>query len=151
MADREYSMPFDPLPPGEVPSWSMPASVPAGLRLELSRARLKPGADERFGQWMQELHDRYDEMLPALVNERAVFEATFHHQEADGSRWIYHLSLIGEDGAGLDETVPIDATHAAYSREVKEPGWEELRPELMLTPAHIREVMALWGRTGTAP
>ena len=124
----------------------MPSSVPQGLRLELSRAPVIPGKEDEFEQWMQMLNDRYDENLPALPAERAVFEATFRHTEADGSVWIYHLSLMGAGGGGFDESIPIDAEHAAYSRRVKQRGWEELTPKFMLTPNHLREAMTEWGR-----
>jgi hypothetical protein len=56
---------------------------------------------------------------------------------------------MGDGGAGLDESIPIDAEHAAFSRRVKEPGWEELEPKFMLTPAHLRDAMVSWGRRGT--
>lgn len=94
------------------------------------------------------LTERYDECLETLSAERAVFEATFRHREADGSLWIYHLALMGAEGAGLNESNPIDAAHAAYSRRVKEPGWEELEPMFMLTPAHLRGAMHAWGTSG---
>jgi hypothetical protein len=77
----------------------MPSSVPEGLRLELSRAPVIPGKEDEFEQWMQMLNDRYDENLLALPAERAVFEATFRHTEADGSTWIYHLGLMGAGAA----------------------------------------------------
>ena len=126
----------------------MPSSVPAGLRLELSRSRIIVGHEDEFDQWMQLLNDRYDESLACLPAERAAFEATFRHTEADGSTWIYHLSLVGENGGGLDESNAIDADHAEYSRRTKEPGWQELTPKFMLAPAHILEAMTTWGRTG---
>lgn len=129
----------------------MPVSVPEGLRLELSRARILAGQEDVLGEWMSVLNDRYDECLATIPAERAVFEATFRHQEADGSTWMYHLSLVGVNGGGLDESNPIDATHAAYARQTKEPGWEELTPMFMLTPTHIRDAMIEWGRTGEAP
>lgn len=34
--------------------------------------------------------------------------------------------------------------------QVKEPGWEELEPMFMLTPAHLGAAMQHWGTTGTA-
>lgn len=129
----------------------MPATVPPGLRLELSRAPLKEGKEEEFGEWMQMLTDRYDECLATLPAERAVFEATFRHREADGSIWMYHLSLMGEDGGGLDESNPVDAAHGDYTRRVKQRGWEELQPMFMLTPAHLRSAMESWAATGTEP
>ena len=128
----------------------MPATVPPGLRLELSRSRVVEGKEEELTEWMSMLTDRYHECLEPLPAERAVFEATFKHREADGSLWIYHLALMGENGSGLDESSSVDAAHAAYSRRVKEPGWEELEPMFMLTPAHLREVMEKWGASGVA-
>lgn len=82
---------------------------------------------------MDMLNSRPDELQEGLPAERTVFESTFRSVEADGSTWIYHVALTGEESSGLDETLPVDADHAAYSRSVKEPGWEELEPQLMRT------------------
>lgn len=142
--------PFRP-EPRDFAGHPMPITVPDGLRLELSRSRIVEGAEEQFDEWMSVLNNRYDECLATLPAQHAVFEATFRHEEADGSTWIYHLSLMGTDGIGLDESHPINAAHAAYNGKVKEPGWEELTPKFMLTPEHIRVSMAHWGRTGEQP
>lgn len=107
------------------------------------------GKEGEFEEWMSTLNDRYDEMQEALPVERQVFEATFRSTEADGSTWIYHVSLMGEDGGGNDESIAIDSLHAQYSRSAKEPGWEELEPKLMLTPDHLRAAMIQWTSTGT--
>ena len=57
--------------------FDMPRSVPPGMRLELSRARLVPGAQDETERWMAMLHDRYEECLDTLSTERMAFEATF--------------------------------------------------------------------------
>ncbi len=137
------------MPPG--PMFEMPASVPPGMRLELSRARLLPGAQEETDRWMRMLHDRYEECLDTLSAERMAFEATFRHTEADGSEWIYHLSLYGEGTSGLDLSNPVDRAHQEFAMRCKEPGWEELRPVLMLTPRPLRALMKAWGREGRLP
>ncbi len=142
-------LPFRPVP-RDFAGFPMPSTIPRGLRLELSRSPVREGREGDLTEWMSMLTDRYDECLEALPAERAVFEATFRHTESDGSVWIYHLALMGVNGGGLDESHPVDAAHAAYSRRVKEPGWEELEPMFMLTPAHLRETMQQWGDTGTA-
>ena len=129
----------------------MPATVPDGLRLELSRALLLDGKEALLDEWMQMLTDRYDECLATLPAERAAFEATFKHTEADGSVWMYHLSLMGEGGSGLDTSNPVDAAHEDYAKRTKHRGWEELTPLFMLGPSHITDAMAEWGRTGTEP
>lgn len=144
------SIPFRPVA-RDFAGHPMPFSVPEGLRLELSRSRIIEGKEEGFEEWMSVLNDRYDECLASIPAQRAVFEATFRHEEADGSTWMYHLSLMGTDGAGLDEDHAIDATHADYSHQVKEPGWEELTPKFMLTPEHIRSAMLSWAKSGKEP
>lgn len=146
-ADPDFEIPFTPVP-REFPGHRMPPSVPQGMRLELSRARLVAGNDQEFEQWMDMLNSRPDELQVGLPAERAVFEATFRSVEADGSTWIYHVALMGEESGGLDEALPVDADHAAYSRSVKEPGWEELEPKFMLTPNHLLEAMKRWASTG---
>lgn len=150
MTDGKPYTPFCPVPRDGFGGHPMPSSVPAGLRLELSRAPIVTGRECEFEEWMAALNDRYDEHEDALSSERQVFEATFEHREADGTLWMYHVSLMGTGGGGLDESRPLDALHAAYSRRVKTPGWEELTPKFMLTPQHIGRIMTHWGRTGLA-
>lgn len=149
MTEGQPFTPFRPEPQDGFPGHPMPTSVPDGLRLELSRAPIVTGKEGEFEEWMAALNDRYGEHEDALSNERQVFEATFKHREADGSLWMYHVSLMGTESEGLDESRPLDALHAAYSRRVKQPGWEELTPMFMLTPQHINDVMTQWGRTGS--
>ncbi|WP_250447903.1 DUF6176 family protein [Actinotalea sp. C106] len=143
------TVPFRPVP-RDFPGHVMPPTVPRGMRLELSRSRVVTGREAEFDEWMDMLTDRYDEAVATLRAERAVFEATFRHVESDGSTWIYHLSLVGENGGGLDESNSVDEAHAAYSRRVKEPGWEQLEPRFMLTPDHLRAAMTTWAATGEA-
>ena len=131
-----------------LPPFEMPPSVPPGIRLELSRARLLPGAQGETERWMAMLHDRYQECLDTLSRERMAFEATFRHTEADGTEWIYHLSLFGESTSGLDLSNPVDRAHQEFAMRCKEPGWEELRPVLMLVPRPIRPLMEAWCRDG---
>lgn len=144
----KFEFPFSPVP-RDFAGHTMPPSVPPGMRLELSRSRIVPGKETEFDEWMGMLNSRPEELQLGLAAERAVFEATFRSVEADGSTWIYHLSLMGEESGGLDESIPIDADHAAYSRSAKEPGWEELEPRFMLTPTHLLDAMKHWAATGT--
>lgn len=146
-SDPDFEIPFTPVP-RDFPGHRMPPSVPQGMQLELSRDRLVAGKEQEFEHWTDMLNSRPDELQEGLPAERAVFEATFRSVEADGSTWIYHVALTGEESSGLDETLPVDADHAAYSRSVKEPGWEELEPQFMLTLNHVLEVMKRWASTG---
>ena len=121
--------------------WPMPPSVPAGMKLELSRARLLDGEEATFDEWMQMLHNRYDECLATLPQERMAFEATFLNQEADGSWWMYHLQVMGESSPGLVLNNDLDRAHEAYARRTKHRGWEELQPRLFLAPDFVRAAM----------
>lgn len=141
-------LPFRPASPDDSPH-PMPASVPPGMRLELSRAKVVPGRESEAEDWMRMLNDRHDEAVATLPAERAPFQASFLHREFDGSLWIYHLSLTAEERPDYEpHTTDIDRDHAAYGARVKLPGWEELRPMLLLTPTHIREAMQRWAQTG---
>ena len=128
--------------------FDMPSSVPAGMRLELSRAPIKSGQEPVFDKWMTVLNERYKEHEAAVSSERQILEATFKSTEVNGQVWIYHLSLMGIEGGSLDEQLQMGADHAAYSRQAKEPGWEELEPKFMLTPNHLRALMEQWAATG---
>ncbi|MEP6478225.1 MAG: DUF6176 family protein [Rhodoglobus sp.] len=143
--------PYTPFRPDfEFVGHPMPSTVPAGLSLELSRAKLLDGKEAQLDEWMQMLTDRYEECVATLANERAAFEATFKHTEADGSVWMYHLAVMGTEGGGLDTTNPVDAAHEDFAKRTKERGWEELQPLFMLGPTAIIDAMARFGRTGSA-
>ena len=133
-------IPFTPVD-SSFPGWPMPASVPEGMSLQLSRARLLDGREASFDEWMRMLHDRYDECLATLPQERMAFEATFLNQEADGSWWMYHLQLVGEDSPGLVLDNDLDRAHHAYAVATKHKGWEELQPRLLLAPPEVREAL----------
>ncbi|GAB3293220.1 hypothetical protein EK0264_12110 [Epidermidibacterium keratini] len=133
-------IPFRPVDPDGA-GWSMPPSVPAGTRLSLSRAPLLDGAESSFDDWMGMLHERYDECVASLDAERMGFEATFLHQEADGSWWMYHLQVVGETGAELDLSHAIGRDHLEFAMKTKHPGWEELQPRLFLAPADVRDAI----------
>lgn len=142
-------IPFNPLPP-EWEGHPMPPSVPAGMQLRLSRAKVVPGQEQEAEAWMDMLNRRYDEAVATLPRERAAFESMFLSREPDGSTWLYHLELFGDSGGGLDpETSDVDREHIEYGRRVKLRGWEELEPKFMLAPDHIREAFERWCADGT--
>ncbi|WP_420176089.1 DUF6176 family protein [Luteococcus sp. OSA5] len=129
-------------------SFAMPPSVPAGMTLELARARVLDGKESLVREWMQMLNARYDECVATLAVERAAFEAWFLRTETDGRTWIYHVGLTGNDGAPLDVDSQLDADHLAYAKQVKEKGWERLEPVFLLAPGHIMRAMTQWGAEG---
>lgn len=145
--ERSPQIPFSPTP-RDFAGYPMPASVPEGMRLELSRSRIIHGQEGVFDEWMDMLNSRPAELQEGLPAERQVFEATFRSIETDGSTWIYHLSLMGLEGGENDESIAVDADHVAYSRRAKEPGWEELEPRFMLAPSQLLNLMKRFAETG---
>lgn len=132
------------------PAPAQPPSVPEGMHLELSRARVLPGQEKQFERWMQMLHERYAQCQDALPAERAALEATFSHTEDDGTTWMYHLGLIGTDSAGLDTSTEVGAAHLEFAMAVKERGWTELAPRFLLGPQPVLDALAHFARTGQA-
>lgn len=141
-------IPFRPVDPEHFRGHPMPPTVPPGMRLELSRAKLLDGAEAEFEDWMRLLNDRAEECRATLAGERMAFECTFLNREADGSWWMYHLQYFGEEGGRLDTSTPIDAEHLARARRTKHPGWEELAPRLLLVPDGIGAAMSRFGASG---
>ena len=125
-----------------------PTSLPAGVRIELSRAPLTPGSHPIVDEWMTMLNERLDECVETLHRERMALELAFRHTESVGTDWLYWVSIQGEDGEGNDMTNALDADHVAYAKRVKGRGWEELTPQLFLAPDHIRNTMVAWATEG---
>ncbi|MCQ1952889.1 DUF6176 family protein [Arthrobacter sp. zg-Y238] len=140
-------IPFEPAA-RDFPGWTMPPSVPQGMRMELSRARLLDSRESSFDDWMTMLHERYDECLATLGRELMALEATFLNQEADGSWWMYHFQLMGNDSPGLVPDNPLDQAHLEYGKKTKHPGWEELQPRFFLCPPAVRAAVEDAGAAG---
>ena len=121
-----------------------PATIPAGLRVELSRARVKPGRSDGADRWMQMLNDRADECVATLDRERMAIEIVFRLREGD-DEFLYWVSVYGPDGGGLDPSShAIDRDHIEIGTEVKEPGWVEAQPQLLLMPDPVRRAVVDW-------
>lgn len=93
---------------------------------------------------MKFLHDNYSEIQDGLGAEQAIFESTFVHTEVDGTRWIYHLSVMGETSSGLNTDILLSARHEEFAIQCKERGWEELQPTLFLAPKELVQGMSDW-------
>lgn len=121
----------------------MPPSVPAGVRLELLRAKILPGKSQRTDEWMQLLNDRHAECEATLPSERMAFEAIFRHNDEDGTEWMYHLSVYGTGAGVLDESTALNAEIAELSRECKgRGGWEVLAPQVLFAPSAVRAAIS---------
>ncbi|HZP53821.1 DUF6176 family protein [Actinocrinis sp.] len=124
-----------------------PASIPPGLIVELSRAKVKPGAQAEADRWMRMLNDRIDECVATLDRERMAIEIVFRLQE-DGADYLYWVCVKGEGGAGLDLDLPIDRDHVEQAMRTKEPGWVEAEPQVLMLPDPVREAVLAWALRG---
>ena len=122
----------------------MPRSIPEGLVVELSRAKVLPGAGPEADRWMKMLDDRVEECVATLDRERMAVEIVFRLQE-DGADYLYWVAIRGEDGAPLETSEhPIDHDHEAQARRTKEPGWVEAEPQVLLLPEPVRKAVLAW-------
>lgn len=128
---------------------SQPVSVPAGIRLELSRHKVIPGQSATVDAWMQMLNLRREECRETLDPERMAVEAIFRLTDEHGE-WLYWFELCGEDGSGLTEERAIDRDHIAFSRRAKVPGHEVATPELLLLPEPVERAVRAWAEGGSA-
>src|SRR3954449_3372673 len=129
-----------------------PRSIPEGLVVELSRAKVLPGASAEAERWMRMLDDRVEECVATLDRERMAVEIVFRLQE-DGEDYLYWVAIRGDQGADLASSDhAIDRDHQAQARRTKEPGWVEAEPQVLMLPDPVREAVLAWAlRPGEEP
>lgn len=121
-----------------------PSSIPAGLVVELSRAKVLPGASHEADRWMQMLDDRSEECVATLDRERMAVEIIFRLKE-DGEDYLFWVAIKGAGGASLDSSEhAIDRDHQTQARRTKEPGWVEAEPQVLLLPEPVRRAVLEW-------
>jgi hypothetical protein len=120
-----------------------PASIPDGLVVELSRAKVLPGASAEADRWMAMLNERLDECVATLDRERMAIEIIFRLKE-NGEDYLFWVSVHGADGAVLDFSNAIDRDHVEQAKRTKEPGWTEAEPQVLLLPDPVREAVLSW-------
>jgi hypothetical protein len=121
-----------------------PRSIPEGLVVELSRARVLPGASAEADRWMQMLDGRVEECVATLDRERMAVEVVFRLRE-DGEDHLFWMTIRGEGGASLETSEhQIDKDHEAQARRTKEPGWVEAEPQVLMLPDPVRRAILEW-------
>jgi uncharacterized protein DUF6176 len=124
-----------------------PPSIPSGLVVRLSRAKVMPGASAEADRWMAMLNDRLDECVATLDRERMAIEIVFRLRE-HGEDHLFWVSVHGADGVSFDPDSPIDRAHLEQAKRTKGPGWTEAEPQLLLLPAPVRDVVLSWALRG---
>ena len=101
-------------------SQGRPLSIPPGLVVRLSRARVLPGASAKADRWMAMLNDRLDECVATLDRERMAIEIVFRLRE-NGQDYLFWVSVHGADGISSDPDSAIDRDHLEQAKRTKEP------------------------------
>ncbi|WP_155377481.1 DUF6176 family protein [Cellulomonas sp. JZ18] len=123
--------------------------LPPGVRVALSRARVRAGASAEADRWMTMLRERHEECLDTLERERMAVEAVFRTREPDGTEHLWWFTLQGEDGAGPDASPhPVDRDHVAHARRTTEPGRLVAEPQVVLLPAPVARAVRAWATGG---
>ncbi|MBA3251135.1 MAG: hypothetical protein H0T66_12690 [Geodermatophilaceae bacterium] len=118
--------------------------LPAGMKVQLSRATVLAGASDQANRWMAMLRDRHAECVATLDRERMAVEVIFRTCEG-GTDYLWWFTLAGSEGATVDDSpFAIDADHAAHARRTKEPGWLEAEPQLVLLPQPVEQALTAW-------
>ena len=121
-----------------------PRSIPDGLVVELSRAKVLPGASAEADRWMAMLDERVDECVATLDRERMAVEIVFRLREGDQDH-LYWVAIRGEDGEPMSSSEhQIDKDHEAQARRTKEPGWVEAEPQVLMLPDPVRKAVLAW-------
>ena len=121
-----------------------PDSVPEGLVVALSRARIRPGMGEEATRWMQMLNDRLGECVATLDREKMAIEIVFRLLEDDGD-FLYWVTVSGTSGQDVTSSAhPLDVDHLAFDERVRERGWVRAQPQLLLLPDTVRQAVLDW-------
>ncbi len=125
----------------------LPPSIPPGLVVRLSRAKVLPGASAEADRWIAMLSGRLEECVASLDRERMAIEIIFRLPE-DGEDYLYWVSVHGTDGISFDPDSAIDRDHLEQAKLTKEPGWTEAEPQLLLLPGPVRDAVLAWALRG---
>jgi hypothetical protein len=131
-------------------SQERPSSIPDGLIIELSRAKVLPGASAEADTWMKMLNDRLDECVATLDRERMAIEIVFRLKE-NGEDYLFWMMVRGAEGAGLDPDNALDQAHVEQGERTIIPGWTEAEPQLLLLPGPVRDAVLSWALSGPQP
>jgi Family of unknown function (DUF6176) len=128
-------------------SQERPLSIPPGLVVRLSRAKVLPGASAEADQWMAILNDRLDERVASLDRERMAIEIVFRLRE-NGEDYLFWVSVHGAGGISFDPDSAIDRDHLEQAGRTKETGWTEAEPQLLLLPGPVQNAVLSWALPG---
>jgi hypothetical protein len=113
------------------------------MKIELTRFRVLPGAQERVDEWMQFLNDNMAAVRETLEPEQMYVETIFA-ETIEGVQYLYWYSVQGEDGAHVGESEHwLDAKHIEFWTACIDGDYppEELTPRVMIVPDRVLAAM----------
>lgn len=111
--------------------------------IELTRFRVRPGAEGRAAEWMDFLRANPEAFRETLEPEQMYVE-TILSEVVDGVTYLYWYSVQGENRASVQESEHwLDKKHVEFWRDVIDPDFtpQELTPQVHMTPARVEAAM----------
>lgn len=88
-----------------------------GMKVELTRFKVKKGKEERVKVWMELLNSRMNEVLETLEGEQMYIENIFEEIDGD-TMYLYWFFIQGEGGIEFRESNhEIDGLHIQFWKE----------------------------------
>ena len=111
--------------------------------IEMTRFRVRSGAEVRAAEWMEFLRSHPDAFRETLEPERMYVETIFS-EVIDGVTYLYWYSVQGEDRRSVLESEHwLDAQHLEFWRECIDPEFppQDLTPQVHVVPVRVEEAM----------
>lgn len=118
-------------------------SLSQPMIIEMTRFRVRAGAEERVSEWMNFLRSNPEAFRETLEPEQMYVETIFS-EVSDNVMYLYWYSVQGEDRRSVLESEHwLDAKHLKFWRECMDPDFppEDLTPEVHVTPARVEVAM----------
>lgn len=111
--------------------------------VEMTRFRVRPGAEERAAEWMNFLRSNPEAFRETLEPEQMYVETIFS-EVLDSVMYLYWYSVQGEGRRSVLESEHwLDAKHLEFWRECIDPESppQELTPQVHMAPERVEAAM----------
>jgi|SRR6185312_6531059 len=113
------------------------------MRIELTRFRVREGADDLVDEWLQFLNDNAAAVRETLEPEQMYVETIFS-EFVGGVGYLYWYSIQGAAGLGLEQSDHwLDEKHQNYWRARIDDDFppEDLSPRVTMIPERVEAAM----------
>ncbi|MFD1174431.1 DUF6176 family protein [Oceanobacillus picturae] len=113
------------------------------MNTELTRFRVKKGAEAKVDEWMNFLRDHMQDVLLTLDSEKMYVETIFR-ETVDSREYLYWYSIQGEGGQEVEESTHwIDKKHLEFWDICIDPDYRpvDLKTEVVMIPDKVKNSM----------